>query len=169
MPGRAGPPTQDVPDSGIRESSESPSSLFGVPGAFLSPFPPQSGLVSLFPGVKALGLICFPGSGKTQECDVEKRTFFFSMPLLLSSLYSSQSYFLFSFSLCFFFLLSGFSPGNVRTPCFAPNQTQTTEATGNQGKSTKNLTDQQNTASFTFQHAWSGLDGEGWSLGGGNF
>lgn len=38
------------------------------------------------------------------------------MPLLLSSLYCSPSYFLFSFSLCFFFLLSGFSPGNVRTP-----------------------------------------------------
>lgn len=35
-------------------------SLFPVPG-FLSPFPPQSGFVLLFPSVKALGLICFPG------------------------------------------------------------------------------------------------------------
>ncbi|KAI4579219.1 hypothetical protein MJG53_001089 [Ovis ammon polii x Ovis aries] len=35
---------------------------------------------------------------------------------------------------------------------FDPNQTQTTAATGNQGNFTKNLTDQQNTASFPFQH-----------------
>jgi len=60
-------------------------SPFRVPGSFLSPFPPQSGLVSLFPSVEALGLICFPGRGKTQECDVEKDFFLFLT--LLSSLY----------------------------------------------------------------------------------
>lgn len=41
---------------------------------------------------------------------------------------------------------------------FYPDQTQTTAATGNQGNFTKNLTDQQNTASFPFQHIESGLD-----------
>lgn len=90
-------------------------SLFRVPGSFLSPFPSQSGLVPLFPSAKALGLICFPGWGKTQECDVEKGLFFsFSMPL--SSLYFSPPFFFLLFSFFFFFfLLPGFSPRNART------------------------------------------------------
>lgn len=54
---------------------------------------------------------------------------------------------------------------------FDPNQTQTTAATGNQGNFTKNSTDQQNTASFPFQHVESGpgVEGEGCSFGGGKF
>lgn len=90
-------------------------SLFRVPGSFLSPFPPQSGLVLLFPGVKALGLICFPGWGKTQECDVEKGLFFFFSYASPLPLFLPTFFLLFSFSFFFFFLLPGFSPRNVRT------------------------------------------------------
>lgn len=79
------------------------------------PFPTQSGRVPLFPSVKALGLICFPGCGK-RDCECGKREFspfpsasppfispylFFPLLFLPSPSISSSS--------------SGFHSKNVRT------------------------------------------------------
>lgn len=134
--------------------------------SFLSPFPLQSGLVPLFPSVKALGLICFPDWGKTQECDVKKDFFFSSytslLPLFFPTFFSPL-FLLLLFLLPLAWIQSQKCQDNLS---FDPNQTQTTAATGNQGNFTKNLTDQQNTASFPFQHVESGLDGDGGVDGG---
>lgn len=98
---------------------------------------------------------------------------FFSFPAPLSSLYFSPPFspplfLLLRFLLPLAWIQSQECQDNLS---FYPNQTQTTAATGNQGNFTENLTDQQNTASFPFQHVESGLgeEGEGWSLGGGKF
>lgn len=142
-------------------------SLFRVPESFLSPFPPQSGWVPLFPSVKALGLICFPGWGKTQECDVEKGLS--SFPVLLPSFISPHFFFPPLFLLLLFLLPLSWTQSQKCQDnlSFDPNQTQTTAAAGNQGNFTKNLTDQQNTTSFPLRHIESGLggEGEGCSLG----
>lgn len=80
-----------------------------------------------------------------------KRTFFFSLcfspPFISSHLFPPL--FLLLFLLPLAWIQSQKCQDNLS---FDPNQTQTTAATGNQGNFTKNLTDQQNTASFPFQH-----------------
>lgn len=72
---------------------------------------------------------------------------------LLSSLYFSPPFPLLFFLLLFLLPLAWIQSQKCQDNLsFDPNQTQTTAATGNQGNFTKNLTDQQNTASFPFQH-----------------
>lgn len=114
------------------------------------PFPTQSGRVPLFPSVKALGLMCFPACCGKRDCEVGKGSFppFLPslLPLFLPTFFSPLS----SVSSDFFFLIWIPFQKCQDYLRFAPNQTQTTAAAGNQENFTKNLPDQQNTPPFHF-------------------
>lgn len=75
------------------------------------PFPTRSGWVPLFPSAKALGLICFPGWEKTEECEREKRGHF---PPFLASLL--PLFLLFFLTSSISSSSSEFHSRNVRTP-----------------------------------------------------